>query len=69
MDSTAKPFGEVTEIYIALAIAVLDLEKFLQIIVLNSSISAEVLHEILYVHYAIEVLIKCQESFADLLEV
>ena len=58
MNSTAEPFSKIRKVNVSLAIAVLDLQEFEQIVVLNCRICPKVLHEVLDRHLAIKVFIE-----------
>ena len=68
VDGTTEPFREIAEVNIAFAVAILDLQKFEQIVVLDRVVGSKMLHKVLNRHLSIEILIEGQEGESDFLE-
>lgn len=69
VDSRAEPLREVREVDAPFTIAILDLEKLEQIVVLHGLIRAVVVHEVLYGDEAVEVFVQEEERLSHFLEV
>lgn len=69
VNGRADPLGEIRVAQTSLTVAVFILQNFLKVVVINFQIASEISEQIIDSNRAIIVLVKCQESLSNLLEI